>query len=106
MKGRRVKKGRLTTRMIGSEDTFPRLPLDPDKPRFVQHAGSPKQTLSLRRRTAHAPLKTPGLLKDGRKAEGMWERLTGTQRTNKCFSVKEEVRNEHTQQPKYLQMHI
>lgn len=26
VKGRRVEKGRLTTRMIGSEDTFPRLP--------------------------------------------------------------------------------
>lgn len=93
MKGRRVEKGRLTARMIGSEDTFPRLPLDPDKPRFFQHAGSPKLTLSLHRRTVHAPLKTPGLLKDGRKAEGMWERLTRTQRTNKCFSVKKELRN-------------
>lgn len=53
------------------------LPLDLDRPRFFQHAGSPALTLSLHRRTAPAPLRTRGPLTDGRKAEGKQGRLTG-----------------------------
>lgn len=75
-----VKKRKRKTEKRGWEKgrTSPlHLPLDLDRPRFFQHAGSPALTLSLHRRTAPAPLRTRGPLTDGRKAEGKQGRLTG-----------------------------
>lgn len=67
---------------------FPFLPLDLDRPRFFQHEGSPALTLSLHRRTVPAPLRIPGPLTDGRKAEEKEGRLTiRKQRTNKVLRV-------------------
>lgn len=80
MKGREGGGGdgreRLTAKMRESEDVSPHLPLDLDRPRFFQHAGSPALTQSLHRRTAPSPPRTRGPLTDGRKAEGKRGRLT------------------------------
>lgn len=46
------------------------IPSDLYKPRFSQHVGNPALTLSLHHRTEPVLLKIPGLLTDGRKAEG------------------------------------
>lgn len=52
------------------------LPLNLDKPRFSRRAGSPALTRSPRRRTEPAPLRIPGLVTGGRKAEGEQRTLT------------------------------
>lgn len=68
-------------RLSKSGDMFPLLPLDLDRPRFFQRAGSPVLILSLHRRTVPAPLRIPGPLTDGRKANGKRGRSTWRKRT-------------------------